>query len=318
MAAQTVFPLIQGIFVPSNGMPLPEESHELTELPQTDLPAPQLVMLANVAVISEPSPGEFSVEEKQMVELKNVGCSGYSDSEDENVVRYSYDNTETSENAYPEDDDNVPVQAEQRPAEGAVEKVADDSSEARPKDLSAPSDSKPDSRPAAGKRKQNQIIMRAALVEPPKKKKKPFFCKPCQFQAEGEDDFVHHIQVHSAKKLIAVNSMGESDDEATETAKQPVPDNASCNKGVIRCERCGYNTNRYDHYMAHLRHHKIEGGDQKVFKCTICPYSTVSQYHWKKHLRNHFPSKLFTCKQCSYFSDRKNNYIQHIRTHTGT
>ncbi|GLD69569.1 RE1-silencing transcription factor isoform X1 [Lates japonicus] len=88
-------------------------------------------------------------------------------------------------------------------------------------------------------------------------------------------------------------------------------------KGLIRCERCGYNTNRYDHYIAHLKHHSKEGEDHRVFKCTLCPYTTVSQYHWRKHLRNHFPSKLHTCSQCSYFSDRKSNYIQHIRTHTG-
>uniref|UniRef100_A0A3Q3K5P3 C2H2-type domain-containing protein n=1 Tax=Monopterus albus TaxID=43700 RepID=A0A3Q3K5P3_MONAL len=74
---------------------------------------------------------------------------------------------------------------------------------------------------------------------------------------------------------------------------------------------------RYDHYIAHLKHHSKEGEDHRVFKCTLCPYTTVSQYHWRKHLRNHFPSKLHTCSQCSYFSDRKSNYIQHIRTHTG-
>ncbi|KAL7861121.1 hypothetical protein AOLI_G00174700 [Acnodon oligacanthus] len=318
MAAQAVFPQASGIFVPSRGIPLPEDGHELTELPRTDLPAPQLVMLANVALTSEPSLGDYSTEEKQMVELKNVGCSGYSDSEDENVVRYSYDNTETSENTYLEDD--TPSQVESGPAEQVIEKVTVSDSETRPKDLSKPSDSSPPERPAVGKRKQNQVIVPAASTEPPiKKKKKPFYCKPCQFQAECEEEFIHHIRTHSAKKLIVVNSMGESDDETTnDTAKQQVPENGmSCTKGVIRCERCGYNTNRYDHYMAHLRHHKNEGDDQRVFKCTICPYSTVSQYHWKKHLRNHFPSKLFTCNQCSYFSDRKNNYIQHIRTHTG-
>ncbi|KAI4891839.1 hypothetical protein NFI96_008028 [Prochilodus magdalenae] len=306
-----------GIYVPSRGIPLPEDGHELPELPRTDLPAPQLVMLANVALTSEPSPGEYSVEEKQMVELKNVACSSYSDSEDENVVRYSFDNSETSENTYLEDD--APVQKESGPAEQVVEKATVKDNETSAKDPSKPSPSSPSERPALGKRKQNQVIVPAASAEPPKKKKKPFYCKPCQFQAECEEEFIHHIRTHSAKKLIVVNGMGESDDETTnDTAKQQTPENgAACTKGVIRCERCGYNTNRYDHYMAHLRHHKNEGDDQRVFKCTICPYSTVSQYHWKKHLRNHFPSKLFTCNQCSYFSDRKNNYIQHIRTHTG-
>uniref|UniRef100_A0A8C1GYA4 RE1-silencing transcription factor n=1 Tax=Cyprinus carpio carpio TaxID=630221 RepID=A0A8C1GYA4_CYPCA len=164
MSAQTVYPATAGIFMPV-GIPLPEVGHDLPELPRNDVAAPQLVMLANVVVSSEASSSDYNAEEKQMVELKNVGCNNYSDSEEEG--------------------------------------------------------------------------------------------------------------------------------------------------------RCGYNTNRYDHYMAHLKHHTKEGEDQRVFKCTICAYTTISQYHWKKHLRNHFPSKLFTCNQCSYFSDRKNNYIQHIRTHTG-
>lgn len=124
--------------------------------------------------------------------------------------------------------------------------------------------------------------------------------------------------------MTVVNGMADSDDDLANESGQsqaPNPENSeslSNSKGVIRCERCGYNTNRYDHYIAHLKHHTKEGEDQRVFKCTICAYTTISQYHWKKHLRNHFPSKLFTCNQCSYFSDRKNNYIQHIRTHTGT
>ncbi|XP_066497844.1 RE1-silencing transcription factor isoform X2 [Hoplias malabaricus] len=317
MAAQTVFPVVSGIFVPSCGIPLPEDGHDLTELPRTDLPAPQLVMLANVALTSESPPGDYNAEEKQMVELKNVGCSNYSDSEDENVVRYSYDNTLTSENTYLEQD--APRQPESEPVEQDVQKETTTESEAGPEDLSKSTDSSPNERSAVRKRKHNQVIVPAASPEPAKKKKKPFYCKPCQFQAECEEEFIHHIRTHSAKKLIAVNNMADSDDETTnDSAKQQASENgASCTKGVIRCERCGYNTNRYDHYLAHLRHHKNEGDDQRVFRCTICPYSTVSQYHWKKHLRNHFPSKLFTCKQCSYFSDRKNNYIQHIRTHTG-
>uniref|UniRef100_A0A8C4Q2S2 C2H2-type domain-containing protein n=1 Tax=Eptatretus burgeri TaxID=7764 RepID=A0A8C4Q2S2_EPTBU len=95
---------------------------------------------------------------------------------------------------------------------------------------------------------------------------------------------------------------------------------SSMPRGPIRCEECGYNTSRYDHYLAHLKHHELAGGVKgtlHVLSCTLCPYSTVSRYHWKKHLRNHFPCKVYTCSECSYFSDRKNNYLQHMRTHTG-
>uniref|UniRef100_A0A3B5QBQ3 RE1-silencing transcription factor n=1 Tax=Xiphophorus maculatus TaxID=8083 RepID=A0A3B5QBQ3_XIPMA len=167
MATQTMFSA--GMY--PVGVSLAEDGPGLSDLPRNTLPAPQLVMLANVAAVTaaEGGDGGSMADEKEMMELKTVGC-GYSDSEDE---------------------------------------------------------------------------------------------------------------------------------------------------GLIRCERCGYNTNRYDHYIAHLKHHSKEGDDHRVFKCTLCAYTTVSQYHWRKHLRNHFPSKLHTCSQCSYFSDRKSNYIQHIRTHTG-
>ncbi|KAG7277951.1 hypothetical protein CRUP_022121 [Coryphaenoides rupestris] len=158
------------------------------------------------------------------------------------------------------------------------------------------------------------------------KRKKPFHCKPCNYQAENEAGFVEHLGTHAISKLRVVNHVeGRSKAKHTEAGGGPVQESEAGgggggdmadSKGVIRCERCGYNTNRYDHYVAHLKHHSKEGEDHRVFKCTLCPYTTVSQYHWRKHLRNHFPSKLHTCDQCSYFSDRKSNYIQHIRTHT--
>ncbi|KAG7335271.1 hypothetical protein KOW79_001867 [Hemibagrus wyckioides] len=293
MASQTAFNLCTDVFATSGNASLPEEP-EVNSIPDTELPAPQLVMLANVALNTE-SPPE---EEKQMAELKNVGCSGYSDSEDENVVHYIYD--EMTENV------DEGSELEENSIEKDIKTV-----ETVPTDLSK----KSPRTEASTKPKQDFVAVPNSAIKPTKKKKKPFYCKPCHFQAECEEEFVQHIRVHSAKKLIAEKAGGGTSDDESNPAQQKSTEN--CVKGVICCERCGYNTNRYDHYVAHLRHHKNEGDEQRVFRCTICPYSTVSQYHWKKHLRNHFPSKLFTCDQCSYFSDRKNNYIQHIRTHTG-
>lgn len=292
--------------MPGVGIPLPEVSHDLPELSRNDVAAPQLVMLANVVISSETSSSDCNAEEKQMFELKTVGSSNYSDSDEEGVIRYSLDN-EMSEGSYAEQDTRVePEVTERSPDRGEMEIVADLSEKTSPESQTAE------------KRKRNPVVVFEST-----KKKKPFFCKPCQYQAENEEDFIHHIGIHSAKKMIAVNRAADSDDDLASESGQPQTPNTengeslSNSKGVIRCERCGYNTNRYDHYMAHLKHHTKEGEDQRVFKCTICAYTTISQYHWKKHLRNHFPSKLFTCNQCSYFSDRKNNYIQHIRTHTG-
>uniref|UniRef100_A0A3P8TLY5 RE1-silencing transcription factor n=1 Tax=Amphiprion percula TaxID=161767 RepID=A0A3P8TLY5_AMPPE len=293
MAAQTVF----SVEMFPVGVSMMEDGQSLSDMPRNTLPAPQLVMLANVAAVTaaESGGGEGSAaDEKEMMELKTVGCS-YSDSEDESIIRYSYDNQNQREVCiieYPESPGLT--------AEGVV--VGN----------SAEGNGAPSATESA-------------------KKKKPFHCKPCHFQAQNEQEFVEHLGTHSISKMLVVNRVeGRSKTKAKE-AEPPVSQapagggadssgettTAGDIKGLIRCERCGYNTNRYDHYIAHLKHHSKEGEDHRVFKCTLCPYTTVSQYHWRKHLRNHFPSKLHTCSQCSYFSDRKSNYIQHIRTHTG-
>lgn len=108
------------------------------------------------------------------------------------------------------------------------------------------------------------------------KKKKPFLCKPCHFQAENEQEFVDHLSTHSISKMMVVNRVeGRSKTKAKE-AEAPedpaggeaesggeVAANADDIKGLIRCERCGYNTNRYDHYIAHLKHHNKEGEDHR-------------------------------------------------------
>ncbi|KAK5896465.1 hypothetical protein CesoFtcFv8_009621 [Champsocephalus esox] len=272
MAAQTLFPVF-----PADG------GH-------SELPPPQLVMLANVAAAGE------AEEEKEMMELKTVGCS-YSDSEEESIIRYSYDDQNHREVCIVEYPESPRISS--AVAGDDSEEIADKAEE-KAEDLPAPP--LPDGT----------------------KKKKPFHCKPCRFQASSEREFVEHLGSHGASKMRVVDrvegrSRGESwagaEGETTEGEGESGGEGDV--KGLIRCERCGYNTNRYDHYIAHLKHHSKEGEDHRVFKCTLCPYTTVSQYHWRKHLRNHFPSKLHTCSQCSYFSDRKSNYIQHIRTHTG-
>ncbi|KAL4641571.1 RE1-silencing transcription factor [Arapaima gigas] len=303
MAAQTVYPIGVGMFAPVVAVPIGNETQAVS-----DLAAPQLVMLANVALTSENNGCDCLVEEKQMVELKTV-CSSYSDSEDEGLSQFGgYDGqVEQPPVHYPEAQPVPPcepvaaVEVQQPEEVKRTEGAEENTAEVPRRDPS----------PSWGKRRR---VQRPA--EAPKKKKKPFHCKPCQYQAECEEEFVHHIHRHSAKKLMVVNG-AEGEEPSKEPAAGEGGDTPACAKGVIRCDRCGYNTNRYDHYVAHLKHHTKEGDSQRVYKCTICTYTTVSQYHWKKHLRNHFPSKLYTCSQCCYFSDRKNNYVQHIRTHTG-
>ncbi|XP_070769363.1 RE1-silencing transcription factor [Enoplosus armatus] len=327
MAAQTVF----SVEMFPVGVSLMEDGQSLNDMPRNTLPAPQLVMLANVAAVTAAEGGGVdgsAADEKEMMELKTVGCS-YSDSEDESIIRYSYDNQNHREVCiieYPESpgrsiDAVVVGNDTEEEEEDGGDKAEDLSRRTQP-------------RPSATTKTPEQGIKRKdspTAAPESTKKKKPFHCKPCHFQAQNEQEFVEHLGTHGISKMMVVNRVeGRSKTKAKE-AETPESQAQSGGevessgesgtagdiKGLIRCERCGYNTNRYDHYIAHLKHHSKEGEDHRVFKCTLCPYTTVSQYHWRKHLRNHFPSKLHTCSQCSYFSDRKSNYIQHIRTHTG-
>ncbi|XP_064004657.1 RE1-silencing transcription factor [Pogoniulus pusillus] len=280
------------------GMALSNDMYDLHDLSKAELAAPQLIMLANVALTGEVNGNccDYLVgEERQMAELTTVGDSNFSDSDGEGM-----EDTQAADS-----DHEAPENAELSSIE-APSVETQDATACPP--LKTPSVDKDASLEAPGTPESTEDKCKSL-------KSKPFRCKPCQYEAESEEEFVHHIRVHSAKKFFV--------EENAEKQAQ-VKDSDSCtaeevdfSKGPIRCDRCGYNTNRYDHYLAHLKHHNKAGENERVYKCTICTYTTVSEYHWKKHLRNHFPRKVYTCSQCSYFSDRKNNYIQHIRTHTG-
>ncbi|XP_028315677.1 RE1-silencing transcription factor [Gouania willdenowi] len=267
-------------------------------------PAPQLLLLANVVTTMT----EEEEEEKEMMELKTVDSyqSYHGDSEDEEIIRYSCDA-------------HIPLRVEFA-ASPAISSEAADEVVGGAKTLESPPPAVDEAPPPV------QIKCKPAFLLDGVRKKKPLLCKPCDFQAESEQELMEHLNQHSLSKMELVHRVEGLSRTSTKTSgsqepqAEPSGDAGEASgdaKGLIRCERCGYNTNRYDHYIAHLKHHNKEGEDDSVFQCTLCPYTTVSKYHWRKHLRNHFPSKLHTCNQCSYFSDRKSNYIQHIRTHTG-
>ncbi|NXU79217.1 REST factor, partial [Oreotrochilus melanogaster] len=280
------------------GVALSNDMYDLHDLSKAELAAPQLIMLANVALTGEVNGNccDYLVgEERQMAELTTVGDNNFSDSEGEGM-----EDTQAAESDH-ETPENVELSSLEVPRAETQDAAACPS----PK---APSVDK-DSSLEAPATPENTEDKSKSL------KSKPFRCKPCQYEAECEEEFVHHIRVHSAQKFF-VEENAEKQAQLKESDSF-VAEEVDFSKGPIRCDRCGYNTNRYDHYLAHLKHHNKAGENERVYKCTICTYTTVSEYHWKKHLRNHFPRKVYSCSQCSYFSDRKNNYIQHIRTHTG-
>ncbi|CAH6887526.1 RE1-silencing transcription factor [Phodopus roborovskii] len=279
----------------SMGMALPNDMYDLHELSKAELAAPQLIMLANVALTGEVSGSccDYLVgEERQMAELMPVGDNNFSDSEGEGL----------DEPAELKGDPSGLVNMELRGLElNAAEPQPVFEASAAPEIYNSNKDLPPETLGTEDKCKNL--------------KAKPFRCKPCQYEAESEEQFVHHIRVHSAKKFF-VEESAEKQAKARESGSSTAEE-GDFSKGPIRCDRCGYNTNRYDHYTAHLKHHTRAGDNERVYKCIICTYTTVSEYHWRKHLRNHFPRKVYTCSKCNYFSDRKNNYVQHVRTHTG-
>uniref|UniRef100_A0A8C3WHI1 RE1 silencing transcription factor n=1 Tax=Catagonus wagneri TaxID=51154 RepID=A0A8C3WHI1_9CETA len=288
-----------GLFTGSGsvGMALPNDMYDLPELSRAELAAPQLIMLANVALTGEVSGSccDYLVgEERQMAELMPVGDNSFSESDGEGLE------------GPPEGKGGEAGGLENMEVEGLALGVA----EPRPAFEGAAAAAE-----ALGP--GNEPPPEAAVAEDRCKslRTKPFRCKPCQYEAESEEQFVHHIRVHSAKKFF-VEESAEKQAKARE-AGSAAGEEGDLSKGPIRCDRCGYNTNRYDHYTAHLKHHSRAGDSERVFRCILCTYTTVSEYHWRKHLRNHFPRKVYTCGKCSYFSDRKNNYVQHVRTHTG-
>lgn len=286
-----------GLFTGSGtmGMALPNDMYDLPDLSRAELAAPQLIMLANVALTGEVNGGccDYVVgEERQMAELMPVGDSNFSDSDGEGLE-------ESPEvKGQPNGLENMELESLELNVvqpQPVFEVAAASETYSSNKDL-------PQETPVAEDKCKNL-------------KTKPFRCKPCQYEAESEEQFVHHIRVHSAKKFF-VEESAEKQAKARESGSS-TGEEGDFSKGPIRCDRCGYNTNRYDHYTAHLKHHTRAGDNERVYKCIICTYTTVSEYHWRKHLRNHFPRKVYTCGKCNYFSDRKNNYVQHVRTHTG-
>ncbi|XP_072261047.1 RE1-silencing transcription factor isoform X2 [Pyxicephalus adspersus] len=267
------------------------DMYGLHDLSKAEIAAPRLIMLANVALTGEVnnSCSDYALEEdKEMAELTTVYENSFSDSEGEGM--------EMEESAMENEVPLFQIMEIEQPA--VQEKIVCDNQTLIPDNPVVTEPEKDVESPPMAEEKNKSA------------KSKPFQCRPCQYKAESEEEFVHHIKDHSAKRFI--------DHDTHKNSKEScLSEEVDTSKGPIRCDRCGYNTNRIDHYLAHLKHHNKAAENERVYKCTICTYTTVSEYHWKKHLRNHFPRIVYTCSQCSYFSDRKNNYIQHIRTHTG-
>lgn len=227
------------------GMALSNDMYDLQDLSKAELAAPQLIMLANVALTGEVSGNccDYLVgEERQMAELTTVGDSNFSDSDGEGM-----EDTQAAES-----DREAPENVELSSLEVPSVETQDPAACSPPK---TPIVDKDVSLEALGTPESTEDKCKSL-------KSKPFRCKPCQYEAESEEEFVHHIRVHSAKKFF-VEENAEKQAQVKES-DSCTAEEVDFSKGPIRCDRCGYNTNRYDHYLAHLKHHNKAGENERV------------------------------------------------------
>lgn len=177
------------------------------------------------------------------------------------VVRYSYDNQrEVCIVEYPES-----------PAAGVLTATVENTTVNEDEKNNAedlPASSQP--RPPTGARTPQLVAKNKPGGVEGVKKRKPLHCKPCHFQAENEQQLVEHLSTHAVSKMMVVNRVeGRNKTQAKEDDTSPVGGGSEAavapgdSKGLIRCVRCGYNTNRYDHYISHLKHHSKEGDDHR-------------------------------------------------------
>lgn len=192
----------------------------------------------------------------------------------DSLLRYSYDNqnhTEVCIVEYPES----PLHSIRAVVVGNNMVDEEDDGDEVVEDLSRPSEPCSPASPKTPQLGVKRKVMHAVVMDSGKKKK-PFHCKPCNYQAQSEEEFVEHLGTHAISKMMVVNRVeGRSRTKTKEAgvSESQEPDGGAAesggeaasgdSKGVIRCERCGYNTNRYDHYIAHLKHHSKEGEDHR-------------------------------------------------------
>uniref|UniRef100_H0Y0N8 C2H2-type domain-containing protein n=1 Tax=Otolemur garnettii TaxID=30611 RepID=H0Y0N8_OTOGA len=281
----------------SMGMALPND-YDAHNLSKAEMATPQLIILAKVALTGEVNDSCYDYlvgEERQMAELMPVG--------DNNC---SSDGEDLEESPQIKGEPNGLINMELRNSELSIVQSQPVFEASPAPEVDSSNKDHPSETLGAEDKCKNL-------------KAKHFRCKPCQYEA-NEEQFVHHIRVHSAKKFFEESAEKQAKARDSGSSTSEVGDSS---KTPLTTSYCSYiaqsycSTNQYAHSTAHLKHHTIAGGNKRVCKCIICTYTTVSEYHWRKHWRNHFPRKVYMCGECNYFSDRKKNYVQGLRTHTG-
>uniref|UniRef100_A0A2K5ZQ59 REST-like C2H2-type zinc finger domain-containing protein n=1 Tax=Mandrillus leucophaeus TaxID=9568 RepID=A0A2K5ZQ59_MANLE len=229
----------EGLFTGNGniGMALPNGMYDLHDLSKAELAAPQPVMLANVAFTGK----------------VNGSCCDYPVREDRQMAKLM----PVGDNNFSDSEPHGLRRLELSVAE--LQPVFEAS--AAPEIYSSNKELPPET-PGTEDNGKNS-------------KTKSFCCKSCQYEAESEERFVHRLRVHSAKKFFVEERRAEKQAKARESDSSTAEE-GDFSKVRIRCDRCGYNTNRYDPYTAHLKRHTRAGDNERVYKCIICTYTVVS------------------------------------------
>ncbi|XP_025240987.1 RE1-silencing transcription factor isoform X2 [Theropithecus gelada] len=253
-----------GLFTSSGniGMALPNDMYDLHDLSKAELAAPQLIMLANVALTGEVNGSccDYLVgEERQMAELMPVGDNNFSDSEEGEGLEES-----AEIKGEPHGLENMELRSLEL---SVVEPQPVFEASGAPEIYSSNKDLSPETPGAEDKGER------------------PYKCELCPYSSSQKTHLTRHMRTHSGEKPFKCDQcsyVASNQHEVTRHARQvhngPKP---------LNCPHCDYKTADRSNFKKHVELHV----NPRQFNCPVCDYAASK----KCNLQYHFKSKHPTC-----------------------